>query len=108
LERIELSHWIPQRAIRGPITERLLNRPWNVTPLWGGEHALVDASRLQFIKQPFKAAYEAAAYTGLTRQLKLAPPSLLQAGYGGLRLSEPLFQLHLGSEEAPAAPAGDE
>ena len=96
LERIELSHWIPQRAIGGPASEALLNRPWNVTPLWAGEHALVDPARLVFLKQPFRAAYEAAQYTGLTRQLRLAPPSLLQVGYGAARSAEAQYQLHLG------------
>lgn len=97
VERVDLSHWIPQRLYKGStLGEYIFNRPWNVTPMWAGEHALIDASRLRLIRLPWKNAYEAAQFTGLSRQLRLVPPSLLQVGYGGVRLGESQFQLHLG------------
>jgi len=88
LERIELSHWIPQNWYKGSrVGEAIFNRPWNVTPVWGLEHALVDPSRLAFLKQPWQTAYAAEAATGLSRQLQLAPPAILQGSYGGFRLT---------------------
>jgi RHS repeat-associated protein len=89
IERIDLSHWIPQRWTRGTSLEWITNRPWNVTPMWAGEHALIDPFRLKFIKQPWRDLYEAQQVTGLSQQIQLMPPSLFDflanMGFGATR-----------------------
>ena len=64
--------------------------------MWAGEHALIDPFRLRFIRQPWRAAYEAQQATGLGRQLRLMPPWLLQSGTAGARGFQ--LQLNYGSE----------
>jgi hypothetical protein len=80
IERVDLSHWFAQRDIVG--LERFFNRPWNITPMWATEHALIDPSRFQFMTREFKAIYGPQQATGLSRELQLAPPWMLQSGYG--------------------------
>jgi RHS repeat-associated protein len=100
-ERIDLSHWVPQRTFRGTGWERFFNRPWNVKPMWAGEHALVDPFRLQFLKQPWRAAYEAQQLTGLSRQLRLAPTWALQVGYGAAEGGNMLLRRDLAAPPEP-------
>jgi hypothetical protein len=96
VERIELSHFLPQRPtdpaslpararrVIGPSRyERIVNRPFNVTPLWGGEHALVDPARYQFTKKQFKLLNP--QLTGPARWSRFTPPWLVRSAYGGMR-----------------------
>jgi hypothetical protein len=85
-EFIELSHSFPQRSTNG--YERFFNRPWNVTPMWGTEHALIDPHRFQFATSAFKGVYAGQTITGVEQMLKLTPPWALQTGYGGARWAE--------------------
>lgn len=80
IERMDLSHFVPQRATRG--YEWFFNRPWNVTPAWATEHAMVDSFRYQFMSPAFKSVYAGQQLQGLERYLQLAPPWMLQSGYG--------------------------
>jgi RHS repeat-associated protein len=86
IERIELSHFVPQRAIGG--YQRFFNRPWNVTPMWGTEHAMVDAYRFQRMTPAFKALYTAEQLDGIEKAMQLAPPWMLQSAYGVARGAE--------------------
>ena len=83
VERIDLSHFIPQRDIKG--FEGLFNRPWNVTPMWATEHAMIDPSRFQFMQQGFKDIYGAHQLQGMQRQLNLAPPWMAQSTLSFIR-----------------------
>ena len=80
VERVELSHFVARRDLKG--YEWLGNRPGNVTPVWATEHALVDPSRFQFMTKHFKAVYGGQQLQGLERFLHLAPPWMVQSGYG--------------------------
>jgi len=96
IERIDLSHWIAQRQFRGTRWAGFFNRPWNVTPMWATEHALIDwyhkaykrkegfyiAGRFAWLPRPAKAVYGPQLYTGLQKELKLAPPWLMQTAFG--------------------------
>ena len=84
VERIDLSHFVPQRSIAG--YESVFNRPWNVTPMWATEHALIDPFRFQFMTRAFKAVYGAEQVTGAAQFLQLLPPWMREAGYGASRL----------------------
>jgi hypothetical protein len=105
IERLDLSHSIPQRGARAleqffnrPLTD-YFNRPWNVTPLWSTDHALVDPFRFQFMTRGFKSIYETQQLRGLSGALHLAPPWLVDAGQGaalGLHL-----RLHRSMTEKP-------
>jgi RHS repeat-associated protein len=78
IERTELSHFLKRNpsAPWGPA----LNRPWNLKPIWGGNHALIDPARYQFLPQLWKAANP--QIQGVGRFLQLAPDWMLLTGYG--------------------------
>ncbi|THA29445.1 hypothetical protein [Streptomyces sp. A1547] len=111
VERVELSHFIPHRPTKNPNTlpaklrnrvgiaryERIVNRPFNLAPMWASEHALIDPERYQWTKFPFKLLYP--PLTGPARLSRLAPPWLLQATYGGMRLGLYAGQDYLVDEE---------
>jgi RHS repeat-associated protein len=84
VEWTDLSHFIPQRATRG--FESIFNRPWNVTPMWATEHALVDPFRYQFMSRAFKTLYESERFSGAAQFMLLTPPWMREAGYGASRL----------------------
>ncbi|NUK25995.1 hypothetical protein [Streptomyces lunaelactis] len=97
-ERVELSHFLPRsptndpsslparlRRVIGPRRyERIVNRPFNLTPMWGSEHALIDPARYQFMKSPFKQLYP--QLTGPARWARFTPPWLVQSAYGSGRV----------------------
>lgn len=97
VERIELSHFLPQSPTKNPASlparlrhaigasryERMVNRPFNVTPMWGAEHALVDPARYQFMKAEFKLLNPQLA--GPARWSRFTPPWLVRSAYGGVR-----------------------
>jgi RHS repeat-associated protein len=92
IEFRELSHFIPQRATRG--FERLFNRPWNLSLMWGTEHALVDPRRWQFMTAGFKASYGTSRFRGAPQLLRRTPDWLQNVGLGvGLHLN---LELRLG------------
>lgn len=96
VERVELSHFLPQnpaarslpgrlRRVLGPRQyERIVNRPFNVTPMWATEHALIDPFRYRFMKAPFKLSYP--PLVGPARWARLTPPWLVESSYGGIRV----------------------
>ncbi|WP_189602345.1 hypothetical protein [Streptomyces lateritius] len=96
VERIELSHTLPRNPAPGSLSarvrrsigprqyERIFNRPFNVTPMWATEHALIDPRRYQFMKAPFQLLYP--PLTGPARWARLLPPWLVQSSYGGVRI----------------------
>ncbi|MCX4826220.1 hypothetical protein OG883_41910 [Streptomyces sp. NBC_01142] len=98
VERVDLSHFIPHRPTKNPNTlpaklrnkvgiaryERIVNRPFNLVPMWASEHALIDPERYKPTKFPFKLLYP--PLTGAAQLSRLAPPWLLQTAYGGMRL----------------------
>jgi hypothetical protein len=57
-EYMELSHtYISNNGSIGKhIPSRIKNRGWNLNPMWGGEHALVDPSRYNFMRSSWKNA----------------------------------------------------
>jgi RHS repeat-associated protein len=85
-EYIDLSHFVPQRWIRG--FEPIFNRPWNITPMWATQHAMIDAYRYQMMLRTFKGVYGGQQLRGIELGLKMAPPWLLYVGYGVGRGSE--------------------
>ncbi|MGV9565082.1 hypothetical protein [Streptomyces sp. NPDC003480] len=96
IERIDLSHALKQRPgnlppnafesrlqrFLGPRRyERLVNRPFNLQPMWATEHALIDEERYQTMITAFKLAYP-QPLTGVARWARLTPQWALQSGYG--------------------------
>lgn len=43
------------RPIGKMVPDFIKNRGWNLNPMWGTEHALVDPSRYQFMRSGWKA-----------------------------------------------------
>ncbi|WP_326793474.1 hypothetical protein OHA79_45780 (plasmid) [Streptomyces sp. NBC_00841] len=96
-ERIELSHFLQRQPSQMPNSlpgriqrlvgeswyERIVNRPWNLIPMWGSEHALIDPKRYGLMKDSFKLSYP--PLTGTARWARWAPPWLVQSTYGGMR-----------------------
>ncbi len=76
----ELSHFVPQRWTKG--REWLFNRPWNLKPMWGTNHALVDPQRWQFMTRGFKGAYEGRRSFGIQRLRLMTPDWMLETGFG--------------------------
>jgi hypothetical protein len=84
IERIDLSHFpVPQRSIGA--YEHIFNRPWNTTPMWATEHALVDPWRYQFMIHDFQAVYDAERFSGAAQFMRLLPPWMRETGYGAYR-----------------------
>ncbi len=96
VERIELSHSLPQSPKAGSLPgrlqgllgprryQRIVNRPFNVTPMWATEHALIDSARYNFLKAPFKLQFPPLA--GPARWTRITPPWLVESSYGGARV----------------------
>jgi hypothetical protein len=82
VERIDLSHFVPQRYLKGPFLKWLGNRPGNVRPMWATEHALVDPYRYRFMTHAFKEVYEGRQLRGLQKFFQDAPPWITQTGQG--------------------------
>ena len=57
-EYMELSHtYISENGFLGKLLPAWIkNRRWNLNPIWGTEHALVDPGRYQFMPAAWKAA----------------------------------------------------
>ena len=74
-EYMELSHtYISNNgAIGKHIPDSIKNRGWNLKPMWGSEHAMVDPHRYQFMKRTWKDANE--IYSPLQRMLGRMPTS---------------------------------
>ncbi|WP_329442575.1 hypothetical protein [Streptomyces canus] len=98
VERIELSHFLQHRPTKNPNSvparlrrmvgpgryERIVNRPFNVTPMWGTDHALIDPDRYRPMKASFKLLNQ--QLTGPARWSRFAPPWFVQSAYGGTRI----------------------
>ena len=55
-EFMELSHtYIPDKGWGSVIRNSVKNRGWNLKPMWGSEHALVDPQRYQFMSPAWRA-----------------------------------------------------
>ena len=59
-EYMELSHtYISNNGAIGiHVPDWIKNRGWNLKPMWGSEHALVDPHRYQFMRRSWKDANE--------------------------------------------------
>lgn len=79
-EYVDLSHFFSRNSTKG--YEFLFNRPWNVTPMWATEHAMVDPQRFNIMLTAFKNAYEAKQIGGISRVIQLASPWMRQSAYG--------------------------
>jgi hypothetical protein len=56
-EFLELSHtYIPERGWGRYVPEFIKNRGWNLNPMWGSQHALVDPGRYAFMNPAWRAA----------------------------------------------------
>jgi hypothetical protein len=55
-EYMELSHtYISNNGKYGKhIPDSIKNRGWNLNPMWGSNHALVDPQRYQFMRRTWK------------------------------------------------------
>lgn len=82
-ERIELSHWFPKRWTRW--ADSIFDRPWNLRPVWGTEHALIDASRYRFMPGAWKNVNP--AFGKFTSFAKLMPEWARGAIYGSSQLT---------------------
>ena len=82
-EYMELSHtYISQNGAIGKlIPDWIKNRGWNLKPMWGSEHALVDPLRYQFMTRAWKATNE--IYSPWMRMLGRMPTSH-KVGAGGV------------------------
>lgn len=82
-EYMELSHtYISQNGAIGKlIPDWIKNRGWNLKPMWGSEHALVDPLRYQFMTRSWKATNE--IYSPWMRMLGRMPTSH-KVGAGGV------------------------
>jgi len=54
MERVERSHWIPNRYTMVP--SRIRNSSANMKPMWGIDHARNDAMRHRFIRKSWKGS----------------------------------------------------
>jgi len=72
-EYMELSHtYISNNgAIGKHIPDSIKNRGWNLNPMWGSEHALVDPHRYRFMKGTWKDVNE--IYSPAMRMLGRMP-----------------------------------
>jgi RHS repeat-associated protein len=82
IEYIELSHWASQRGTKG--WTWLFNHPWNVKPMWGTQHALIDPFRYRFMPALWKSANP--QIQGLSRFMQLMPDWALHTGYGAMQI----------------------
>jgi len=56
-EFMELSHtYIPDNGWGSVIPDTIKNRGWNLRPMWGSEHALVDLQRYRFMPPTWRTA----------------------------------------------------
>lgn len=103
IERIDLSHWIPHRWIKGTFWEAFANRPWNLTPMWATEHALADwyvkdgqiFGRFRFLPEAARDVYGPLRLHGVEKNVALMPPWARRAGYGiGVGLNLPFRRPH--------------
>jgi hypothetical protein len=102
---MELSHFFSRNSTKG--FERIFSRPWNLRPMWGTEHALVDPWRWRFGTRAFKAAHssqtllEAEVWgsrwvTNIVRRHRMAPDWMLGVERGGFQI---IFGKFHGSED---------
>jgi hypothetical protein len=57
-EYLELSHtYIPYQQWGARIPGAIKNRAWNLRPMWGTEHALVDPVRYQFMSAAWRSSH---------------------------------------------------
>ena len=72
---MELSHtYISNNGAIGKlIPDSIKNRGWNLKPMWGQDHALVDPQRYQFMKRGWKDQNE--LYSPAIRLLGRMPTS---------------------------------
>lgn len=80
VEFVELSHAFSQSATRS--YPYIFNRPWNLKPMWGTRHALVDPWRWRRTTAAFKSVHGAMRLQGVQRYLHLAPDWMLNLSYG--------------------------
>jgi len=99
-EYMDLSHFVPQRFIEAFELERLLNRPFNLTPRWATEHAMVDPGRFYWMSDAFKDVYGSSRSLPY-RLLGDAPPWLVGTAnsYYSLKVHNSLL---LGDAPPPA------
>ena len=85
-ERIELSHFIPKRWTRW--AGAFFDRPLNLRPVWGTEHALMDASRYQFMGAAWRAANP--AWGSFTSFARLMPEWARESSRGVMQIATSL------------------
>lgn len=97
IEWIELSHALSKNPTKGPAAwmrnrigdERywkVVNRPWNLKPMWGTEHALIDPQRFRTMEGVFKETHSARRFEGLARFIRLAPDWTGEVALGASRI----------------------
>lgn len=72
---MELSHtYISDNGKIGKhVPDWIKNRSWNLKPMWGSEHALVDPQRYRFMKNTWKNTPGNEIYSPLSRMLGRMP-----------------------------------
>ena len=76
-EYVELYHtYISKNGALGKhIPDWIKNRGWNLKPMWGSEHALVDPQRYGFMSETWKNTPGNELYSPLKRLLGRMPTS---------------------------------
>jgi hypothetical protein len=78
VEKVEVSHWVPQRYRWVP--KRLMNSPVNTKYMWASEHAKNDPFRFQFLPSWWKKANP--AYPTWRQQLHRVPSAVSGSAAG--------------------------